>query len=128
MATRCLWSLGTPTTPRGSRIRVRAGGGWTYDNLPSWHVGYRGNKNQPWVGLSFDDQQTIPNPQWFDNSSNYTAPSSSNWHLYDDEIMVLRVDANNNPAYIYRLARGYSRTDEDFNAQLKAAISRDGQE
>jgi Abnormal spindle-like microcephaly-assoc'd, ASPM-SPD-2-Hydin/Protein of unknown function (DUF1573) len=96
------------------------------DNLPSWHVGYRGNKNQPWVVLSFDDQQTRPSPQWFDNNGSYAAPTSSNWHLYDDEIMVLRVDANNNPANIYRLARGYSRTDEDFNAQLKGAISRDG--
>jgi hypothetical protein len=96
------------------------------DNLPSWHVGYRGNKNQPWVGLSFDDQQTKPNPQWFDNSSNYTVPTASTWHLYDDEVMVVRVDANNNSNYIYRLARGYSRTDEDFNAQLKGSISRDG--
>jgi hypothetical protein len=78
------------------------------------------------VGLSFDDQQTKPNPQWFDNSSNYTVPTASTWHLYDDEVMVVRVDANNNSNYIYRLARGYSRTDEDFNAQLKGSISRDG--
>jgi len=96
------------------------------DNLPSWHVGYRGNKNQPWVALSFDDQQTRPSPQWFDNNGSYAAPTSSNWHLYDDEIMVVRIDANNNSSQMYRLARGYSRTDEDFNAQLKGAISRSG--
>src|SRR2546430_1291190 len=96
------------------------------DNLPSWHVGYRGNKNQPWVVLSFDDQQSRPSPQWFDNNGSYAAPTSSNWHLYDDEIIVVRIDANNSSNLVYRLARGYSRTDEDFNAQLKGAISRSG--
>jgi len=96
------------------------------DNQPSWHVGYRGNAQQPWVGLSFDDQLTVPDPEWFANSSNYTAPTSSNWALYKDEIIVVRIDANNSSSKVYRLARGYSRTDEDFNAQLKGAISRDG--
>jgi hypothetical protein len=96
------------------------------DNQPSWHVGYRGNAQQPWVGVSFDDQQTKPNPEWFDTSSNFTAPTSSNWKLYKDEIIAVRIDANNNSNYVYRLARGYSRTDESFTAQLKAAISRDG--
>ncbi len=96
------------------------------DNQPSWHVGYRGNAQQPWVGLSFDDQLTVPDPEWFDTSSNYAAPTASNWKLYKDEIMAVRIDANNSSSKVYRLARGYSRTDEDFNAQLKAAISRDG--
>jgi hypothetical protein len=96
------------------------------DHQPSWHVGYRGNKNQPWVALSFDDQQTRPDPEWFDNNGSYTPPTSSNWALYKDEVMVVRIDANNNSSQVYRLARGYSRTDEDFNAQLKGAISRSG--
>jgi hypothetical protein len=96
------------------------------DNQPSWHVGYRGNAQQPWVGLSFFDQGRSPSPEWFDNSANYVAPTASNWQLYEDEIMVVRVDANNNSTYAYRLARAYSRSNEDFNAQPKAAISRSG--
>ncbi len=95
------------------------------DNPPSWHVGYRGNAQQPWVGLSFFDSRST-SPEWFDNSANYVAPSASTWLLYEDEIMVVRIDANNNSNLMYRLARAYSRSNEDFNATPKAAISRDG--
>jgi hypothetical protein len=95
------------------------------DNPPSWHVGYRGNAQQPWVGLSFFDGRS-PSPEWFDNNGNYAAPSSGNWLLYEDEIIVVRIDANNNSNYVYRLARAYSRSGEDFYAQPHAAISRDG--
>jgi hypothetical protein len=91
-----------------------------------WDVGYRGNAQQPWVGLSFFDPNRTPGPEWFDTSSNFAAPNSSNWALYEDEIMVVRVDANNNISYVYRLARAYSRSNEDFFAQPHAAISRDG--
>jgi hypothetical protein len=95
------------------------------DGLPSWHVGYRGNAKQPWVGLSFFDDRTS-SPEYFDNSASYVAPSSSNWLRYEDEVMLVRVDANNNPTYAYRLARAYSRSAQDFEAQPHAAISRDG--
>jgi len=95
------------------------------DNQPSWHVGYRGNANQPWVGLSFFDTRT-PSPEWFDTSTNYAPATSNNWQLYEDEIMMVRIDANNNSKYVYRLALGYSRSEEDFYAQPHAAISRDG--
>jgi ASPM-SPD-2-Hydin domain-containing protein/HYDIN/CFA65/VesB family protein/immunoglobulin I-set domain protein len=96
------------------------------DDVPAWHVGYRGNANQPWVGLSFFDSGRTPSPEWFDGTSNYTAPTSSTWQTYEDEIMVVRVDANNNSSYVYRLARAYSRSNEDFYSQPHAAISRDG--
>jgi hypothetical protein len=96
------------------------------DNQPYWHVGYRGNAQQPWVGLSFFDSGRTPSPEWFDNTANFAAPTASNWQLYEDEIMVVRVDARNDSAYAYRLARAYSRSDEDFFAQPHAAISRDG--
>src|SRR5438094_1557466 len=95
------------------------------DNQPSWHVGYRGNANQPWVGLSFFDTRN-PSPEWFDKTSNYVAPSGSDGLLYEDEIVVVRIDANNNSNLAYRLARAYSRSNEDFYAQPHAAISRDG--
>ena len=95
------------------------------DGLPNYHVGYRGSAQQPWAGLSvFDSRST--SPEWFDNSPNYVGPNASTWQLYEDEIMVARIDANNNSNLVYRLARAYSRSSEDFNATPKAAISRDG--
>jgi len=96
------------------------------DNVPSWHVGYRGNKNQPWVGLSFFENGRSPSPEWFDTSSNYTAATTSTWQLYEDEVMAVRIDANNNSSLVYRLAHAYTRSDEDFYATPRAAISRDG--
>lgn len=95
------------------------------DNQPSWHVGYRGNSAQPWAVLSFFDTSN-PSPEWFQNSPNYTPVTSINWHLYEDEILVVRIDANNNSKYVYRLARAYSRSDEDFYSTPRAAMSRDG--
>jgi len=96
------------------------------DNEPYYHVGYRGSAQQPWVGLSFFDGGRTPSPEWFDNTANFAAPSASNWQLYEDEIMVVRIDANNDSSKVYRLARAYSRSNEDFYAQPHAAISRDG--
>ena len=97
-----------------------------FDNPPSWHIGYRGNAQQPWVGVSFFDAGRAPSPEWFDNTGNYAAPTASNWQLYEDEIVVARIDANNNSNYVYRLARAYTRSNEDFYAQPHAAISRTG--
>jgi hypothetical protein len=97
------------------------------DKQPSWHVGYRGNAQQPWIALSFFDGGRTRSPEWFDNdTANYAPPTASNWQLYEDEIMVVRVDANNNSNYVYRLARAYSRSNEDFFATPRAAISQDG--
>ncbi|HEV2730176.1 MAG TPA: choice-of-anchor D domain-containing protein, partial [Terriglobales bacterium] len=95
------------------------------DNPPAWHVGYRGNAQRPWVGLSFFDGRS-PSPEWFDNNGSYTAPTSGTWLLYEDEIIVARIDANNNSSNVYRVARAYSRSNEDFYSQPHAAISRDG--
>jgi len=93
--------------------------------IAPWHVGYHGNAHQPWVGLSFFDSRSS-SPEWFDNTATYTAPATGNWMLYEDEIVLVRIDANNNSNYVYRLARAYSRSDEDFYAQPHAAISHDG--
>jgi hypothetical protein len=38
----------------------------------------------------------------------------------------VRIDANNNSNLVYRLARAYARSDEDFYATPRASISRDG--
>lgn len=96
-----------------------------YGSLSSEHVGYRGNPSQPWAGVSFFDNRT-PSPEWFDSSSNYAAPNSSNWQYLEDEIDVVRIDANNNSGYAYRLAHAYSRSNEDFYSQPHASLSRDG--
>jgi hypothetical protein len=96
-----------------------------FDNPPAYHVGYRGSAQQPWAGVSFFDGRSS-SPEWFDNNASYTGPTSSTWLVYEDEIIVARVDANNSASQIYRVARAYSRSDEDFYAQPHAAISHDG--
>lgn len=92
------------------------------DNLPSWHASYRGGPNQPWVALSFFDYGRTQSSEWFNTNSNYAAPSASNWQLYEDEIILARVDGS----AIYRLAHARSRSMVDFWATPRAAISRDG--
>jgi len=94
-------------------------------SVAPWHVGYRGNSKQPWAVLSFFDGRS-PSPEWFDGNSNYTPPTANNWALYEDEVVVARIDANNDSRYVYRLAHAYSRSDEDFSAMPRAAMSRDG--
>jgi len=96
-----------------------------YGSLSSEHVGYRGGPSQPWVTLSFFDDRT-PSPEWFDTTSQYTPASTSNWQYLEDEIDVIRIDANNNSKYAYRLAHAYSRSNEDFYSQPHASMSRDG--
>lgn len=96
-----------------------------YGSLSSEHVGYRGGPSQPWVTLSFFDDRT-PSPEWFDTTSQYTPASTSNWQYLEDEIDIIRIDANNNSRYAYRLAHAYSRSNEDFYSQPHASMSRDG--
>lgn len=91
------------------------------DNVPYWHISYRGGASQPWITLSFFDSRT-PGPEFFTNDSNYRTISASNWQLYEDEIVVGKVDGSS----VYRLAHARSRSMESYWAQPHAAISRDG--
>ena len=91
------------------------------DNEPYWHISYRGSSSQPWIALSFFDSRT-PGPEFFSSNSNYRPVSTSNWQLYEDEIMLAKVDGTQ----IYRLAHARSRSMESYWAQPHAAISRDG--
>jgi hypothetical protein len=91
------------------------------DNQPSWHISYRGSASQPWITLSFFDTRT-PGPEYFSTDSNYQTISTSNWQLYEDEIIVAKVDVSK----IYRLAHARSRSMESYWAQPHGAISRDG--
>lgn len=91
------------------------------DNVPYWHISYRGGASQPWIALSFFDSRT-PGPEFFTNDSNYRTISTSNWQLYEDEIVAAKVDGSG----VYRLAHARSRSMESYWAQPHAAISRDG--
>jgi len=91
------------------------------DYQPYWHVSYRGSLSQPWIALTFFDTRT-PGPEYFSTDPNYQTISTSNWQLYEDEVMVAKVDASK----IYRLAHARSRSVESYWAQPRGTISRDG--
>lgn len=91
------------------------------DKLPGWHVSYRGGPSQPWAVLSFTDKRN-PGPELFRGSRGFQEPSTSNWDLYEDEIILARIDGE----VIYRLAHARSRSAEGYGSEPHAAISRDG--
>lgn len=91
------------------------------DNVPYWHISYRGDASQPWIALSFFDSRT-PGPEFFTTDASYRTISTSNWQLYEDEIVLGKVDGSS----VYRLAHARSRSMESYWAQPHAAISRDG--
>lgn len=91
------------------------------DNPPYWHISYRGSASQPWIAISFFDSRT-PGPEFFTSNSSYQTISTSNWQLYEDEIVLGKVDGSK----VYRLAHARSRSMESYWAQPHAAISRDG--
>jgi hypothetical protein len=112
--------------PSGSGIDVRVLPTLAIDNClldkqPSWHVSYRGNQSQPWVALSFFDTRTS-GPEFYNNDSNFQAPTAGNWQLYEDELILGKIDGS----AIYRLAHARSRSMENYWATPRAAISRDG--
>jgi hypothetical protein len=91
------------------------------DHEPSWHVSYRGSASQPWAALSFFDTRAR-GPEYTSSDPRYAPPSSNNWLLYEDEIILARVDGG----AIYRLAHARTRSAESYWGQPHAAISRDG--
>jgi hypothetical protein len=68
------------------------------DYQPYWHISYRGSASQPWIALSFFDIRT-PGPEFFTSNGNYQTPSATSWQLYEDEIILAKVDSS----AIYRL-------------------------
>jgi hypothetical protein len=91
------------------------------DKQPGWHVSYRGSSSQPWAALSFYDGRK-PGAEFFQSSQNFQEPSRGDWQLYQDEIILARIDGQK----IIRLAHARSRSEEGFWAEPRAAISRDG--
>jgi hypothetical protein len=116
----------TNTCPSGWGLDVRnlnevSSSACLLDKQPSWHVSYRGSALQPWATLSFFDDRKA-GPELFNSNPGFQAPSASNWQLYEDEIILARVDSG----AIYRLAHARSRSSESYWATPRAAISRDG--
>jgi hypothetical protein len=91
------------------------------DHQPYWHVSYRGGPSQPWVAISFFDNRK-PGPELLSNNPKYETASARNWKLYEDEIVLAKVDGSS----VYRLAHARSRSNENYWGQPHAAISRDG--
>jgi len=92
------------------------------DHPQYWHVSYRGSASQPWAAISFFDARP-QGPEFFTNDANYQVPPSAvQWELYEDEIILAKIDAS----AIYRLAHARSRSGEGYWAQPHAAVSRDG--
>jgi len=97
---------------------------WFDKNWRDSHISYQGGPKQPWgVWSAFHD----PN---FDNI--YNIPPESDWQTvwpqWAGEVVVARVDANNNPASVYRLAhhRSHPAYLSQFWRQPHASISRSG--
>jgi len=91
---------------------------------PGWHVSYRDWPAGGWIVYS---AQGDNNAERFNNDGSYAAPSSGNWNTYDNEILLVRVDSNNDPTKLYRLALAHSRNvGGGFWADPRAAISFDG--
>src|SRR5260370_32584771 len=65
------------------------------DQAPSWHVGYRGNAQQPWAGLSFFDGGRSPNPGRFRNTGEYAEPTRTNLEVFWEANYRARLYGNN---------------------------------
>jgi len=92
-------------------------------NSGSWHVSYLDWPNRAWVAYSM---QGSNNAERWNNDSRYQNPSVSGWNLYDDEILLVRIDAAGDPAKKYRLALSHSRELEGYWEEPHAVISRSG--
>ena len=90
---------------------------------PAWHVSYRDWPTRSWAVYSAQASSAAEN---FNNASGYADPSTSNWSTYTNEIVLVRIDAKNDPTKIYRLGLTHSREHQGFWAEPRAAISFDG--
>ena len=84
----------------------------------AWHISARDVQSQHWITWSADDSNTCPSSSTycFNNPTN-----TSGWSLYTAEI-----DLFTSTGTIVRLAHHRSRTDENYWAQTRAILSRDG--
>jgi hypothetical protein len=88
-----------------------------------WHVSFLDYAVRPWIVYS---TQASNDAERWNNDPNYRGPSTSGWAQYDNEILMVRVDANGNPGKTYRLALAHSRENEGYWAEPHAVVSRSG--
>jgi hypothetical protein len=107
------------TTPDGSSCMFDA------PLNPGWHISYRDWPLSAWIAFSAQGDNSA---ERFNNDSSYAAPSASNWSTYDNEVVLVRVDVNNNSKYIYRLTLAHTRNvnSNSYWSDPHAALSFDG--
>jgi hypothetical protein len=95
-------------------------------NNPGWHVSSRAWPKSNFV--TFSAQANTSAAENFNNAtSGYAAPSSGNWNVYTNEIVMILVGANNNSAQIYRLALAHARGNPGyFWSDPRAAMTYSG--
>jgi hypothetical protein len=89
-------------------------------NWASAHISYR-DSSAGWVAISFFDPAPCPHYSCF--APQGLAPDwASAWRHYYEELILVRVDGSS----VFRLAHHRSRSAENYWAESRAAISRDG--
>jgi len=92
-----------------------------------WEVSSLAWPNSAWLAFSAQQDNSA---QYFNSNVNasYLPPSRAGWRIYDNEILLVRVDANFNAQFVYRLALDHSRMRESggYWPLPRAAMSRDG--
>jgi len=109
------WGLGLlDLTPNTVRLCLTS----SETIVSAWHVSARDINTKHWIIWSADDGGTCPSSSYycFNNPTN-----TSGWRLYDGEIVLFTSSGT-----IVRLAHHRSRTNENYWAQTRAAVSRDG--
>jgi len=76
---------------------------------PGWDVSTEDWPTRPWVVYSYQGSSAASPAESCNNSGSYADPTSSNWHLFESEVMLVRVDAQNDLSKIYRLANTHER-------------------
>jgi hypothetical protein len=89
-------------------------------NWASAHVSYR-DSSAGWVAISFFDPAPCPHYSCF-APQNLAPDWASGWRHYYEELILVRVDGS----AVFRLAHHRSRSAENYWAECRAAISRDG--
>lgn len=118
----CILSLGSGDFNAISQLF-----GGTTAPRPGWHISTRDWPARAWI--TYSAQLAPSTAEVFNVGGNgYTAPSSSNWGVFQNEIVLVRVDNANGTTNLYRLAWSHARTNTspDFWHDPRAAISWSG--
>jgi hypothetical protein len=92
---------------------------------PGWHVSTRDWPARPWIVYTRQGESAA---ERFNNDGSYADPTSGNWDTFTNEIILVRVDANQDSSKVYRLTLTHTRNvnSGDAWADATASISWDG--